>query len=135
MVEDSSDDAEITMRALAQLGLSNKIHWVKDGEQALKLLLSDTNSDAIAPKVILLDLKLPKIDGFEVLASLRNSPAQLKIPVVVLTSSNEESDLVKCYDLGANSYVVKPVDFTKYSSAIKEIAGYWIDKNQVPTSL
>ncbi|MEQ9423324.1 MAG: response regulator [Cyclobacteriaceae bacterium] len=131
LVEDSHDDAEITLRTLKQIGMSDKVHWAKDGEEALDFIEANL-SKAHLPKVILLDLKLPKVDGLEVLQAIRSNPELSKIPVVILTSSNEESDLLKSYSIGANSYIVKPVDFNSYSESIAEIGKYWLNRNQVP---
>ena len=133
LVEDSSDDAEITKRSLAKIGLS-RFQWVKDGEEALLTLFGSLDSQELVtvPKVILLDLKLPKIDGFEVLSVLRKSPQGAKVPVVILSSSNEESDLRRSYQLGANSYIVKPLEFNKYSELVIGVVEYWITKNRAP---
>jgi len=136
LVEDNPDDAEMTIRALQENKLSNRIIHVRDGEEALDFIFgrgSYLNRDTSRkPKIILLDLKLPKVDGLEVLKALKNDPFAKMIPVVVLTSSREESDLIESYKLGANSYIVKPVDFDKFVESIKEIGLYWLLLNQQP---
>lgn len=136
LVEDNPRDAEITLRALRKSNLANNLVHVKDGQEALDWLFGagqyagrDVNQH---PKVVLLDLKLPKVDGIEVLRDMRADPRTRRIPVVVLTSSREEQDVVRTYDLGVNSYIVKPVDFEKFSSAVAEAGHYWLLINQEP---
>ncbi len=131
LVEDNVQDQELTLRAFSKNKLLNDILVANDGEEALKLLFVDN----IRPELILLDLKLPKIDGLEVLRRLRADPRTKLIPVVVLTSSNEERDLIAGYDLGANSYVRKPVDFTKFSEAALSLGFYWLILNEPPPVL
>src|ERR1041385_4182571 len=125
LVEDSSLDAEMTLRALEKRHLANKVFHVKDGEEALEFLLGTgqyaNRADCQHPKVVLLDLKLPKMDGFEVLRAIRSNDRTKSIPVVVLTSSHEQKDLVESYKLGVNSYIVKPVQFENFSEAVAEV--------------
>ena len=136
LVEDSSTDEELTIRALKKHNLSNNIFVVRDGAEALDYIFGtgkysgrDTNNH---PKVILLDLKLPKVDGLEVLRKIKADKKTKHIPVVVLTSSSEESDLVKSYKLGANSYIVKPVDFKQFTESIRQLGMYWLLLNERP---
>lgn len=136
LVEDNPDDIELTLRALNVHKLANKVHVVRDGAQALEFLFG---SDACAgrnskelPKLVLLDLKLPKVDGFEVLRRIRSEEATRMIPVVVLTSSREERDVVESYRLGVNSYIVKPVDFEQFVASVSEIGLYWLLLNEQP---
>jgi CheY-like chemotaxis protein len=136
LVEDNPRDAELTQRALRQHRLANRLVHVKDGQEALDWLFRVSPSgekDATRhPKIVLLDLKLPKVDGLEVLRKIRSDPRTQLIPVVVLTSSRQESDVVKSYSLGVNSYIVKPVDFDNFAAAIAEIEHYWLLVNQGP---
>src|SRR5690349_21110986 len=114
LVEDSPNDAELTLEALESIKLANKVEWLRDGAEALDYLQGNgayAGRDPVRPALIMLDLKLPKVDGREVLHEIRNDPRLRSIPVVVLTSSREESDLIGCYEAGANAYVVKPVNF------------------------
>ncbi len=136
LVEDNPSDAELTLRALKKNNLANKVFHVADGEEALNFiycrgLYSERMIDDI-PRVILLDLKLPKVDGLEVLKILKSDPLTREIPIVVLTSSTEERDIVETYRLGANSYIVKPVNFDRFSAAVKELGFYWLLLNQPP---
>lgn len=136
LVEDTPDDALLTMRALRKQNLANEIVHVEDGEQALRNLLgadADRPDDSVAlPCVVMLDLKLPKIDGFEVLRRLRAHQRTRYLPVVVLTSSSEDRDLVESYQLGASSYVRKPVAFDEFVKAVGELGVYWSLHNQWP---
>ena len=136
IIEDNENDLELTLRALYKHNLANNIKTAEDGAEALDLLFARgiyaNEINPINPKVILLDLKLPKISGMEVLKELKNDQRTAKIPVVVLTSSKEESDLVESYKLGVNSYIVKPVDFNKFIESIKDIGYYWLLLNQTP---
>jgi CheY-like chemotaxis protein len=136
LVEDNPRDAELTMRALKQRQLANDLVWVKDGAEALDYLFSaDTDEPSRLnhrPKVVLLDLKLPKVDGLDVLRRLKGDERTRLIPVVVLTSSAEEQDMVKSYHLGVNSYIVKPVDFAKFSEAVASLGMYWLLLKQRP---
>ena len=136
LVEDSQDDVDLTLHALRRERLANNILVVRDGEEALDFLFcsgkyADRSFDR-PPKLVLLDLKLPKVDGLEVLRKIRSDPRTQLIPVVVLTSSRQESDIVKSYSLGVNSYIVKPVDFDNFAAAVAEIGHYWLIVNQGP---
>jgi len=139
LIEDNPEDVEITLRAFRKHHLANKVHVVRDGEEALECLFGTgryRESSACAnTKLILLDLKLPKIDGLEILQKCKTDPRTKKIPVVVLTSSREERDLVQSYNFGVNSYVVKPVDFPQFSDAVSHLGLYWMLINQVPAEL
>lgn len=126
LVEDNPYDAELTISALKQANLANHLVHVKDGQEALDVLLSE----GAKPTVVLLDLKLPKVDGFEVLSRLRDNPSTRLLPVVILTSSKEECDILKTYNLGANSFIVKPVDFERFSKAVTEVGFYWLLLNE-----
>jgi len=136
LVEDNPHDAELTLRALKKNNLANSITLVADGEEALDFIFargaySERKVEQI-PKVVILDLKLPKVDGLEVLRGMKGDPRTRVIPVVVLTSSKEESDIVESYRLGVNSYIVKPVDFDKFVAAVKDLGLYWLLLNQPP---
>jgi two-component system response regulator len=134
LVEDNSSDAEMTIAALKKNGLANKLLHVKDGAAALDYIFAEgkyTGRQAEdTPRVVLLDLKMPKVNGLEVLQKIRADDRTKRIPVVVLTSSKEDPDIHKCYDLGANSYVVKPVEFDKFQKAISDLGLYWMIVNQ-----
>jgi CheY-like chemotaxis protein len=136
LVEDNPDDAELTLNALKKYNLANKVHWVEDGEQAIDFLYATGKYAGRQvekkPKLILLDLKLPKIDGMEVLKKIKTDEKMKTIPVVILTSSREESDIIKGYQLGVNSYIVKPVDFEQFSKSVLELGLYWLILNQPP---
>lgn len=135
LVEDNPSDGELTIRALKKNKLTNNIVWVKDGEEALDFIFCKNKfaERKTNPKVILLDLKLPKVDGLKVLEEVKKNDATQEIPVVVLTSSKEERDIVDSYKLGVNSYIVKPVDFDKFVQAVADIGLYWLLMNQKPT--
>lgn len=137
LVEDNPYDAELTLRALKNKGLANKLLTFSDGVEALDFLFGDGvysgRNLALRPKVILLDLKLPRINGLEVLEKIRADGRTKTIPVVILTSSQEESDIVKGYNLGVNSYMVKPVDFDKFFQAVEELGLYWLLLNKAPS--
>lgn len=137
LVEDNDDDAELAVRALRQHKLANEIEHVRDGEQALAMLLGDDEAEgslSIArPRLILLDLKMPKVNGIEVLRRLKTDRRTRHIPVVVMTSSQEEQDVVQSYDLGVNSYIIKPVDFQQFTEATKTLGMYWMLLNHAPT--
>jgi CheY-like chemotaxis protein len=138
LVEDNPHDAELTMRALKQSRLANQIHWVKDGAEALDLIFGRGGHAAPInhiPKLVLLDLKLPRVDGHEVLQRLKSDPRTRSIPVVVMTSSREEADLELAYQTGANSFIVKPVDFDKFGEAVRQLGFYWLLLNQIPAGL
>lgn len=135
LVEDSPNDAELTLEALAEINLANEIKWLKDGEEALDYLYlrgAYSGREPINPILILLDLKLPKVDGRQVLQEIRNDPRLRAIPVVVMTSSREESDLASCYANGVNAYVVKPVNFTEFMDAVKALGIFWAAINEPP---
>lgn len=136
IVEDNPNDAELTIRGLKKHYLANNIFHVEDGEEALDYIFakgkySGRNSNH-KPKVILLDLKLPKVDGLEVLRQVKENKNTKNIPIVVLTSSREEKDIVESYKLGVNSYIVKPVEFEKFVESVKELGLYWLLLNQPP---
>ncbi len=136
LVEDSASDAEMTLNALELHGFINKILHVKDGVAALDYLFAEgkyaQRQIENTPRLILLDLKMPKVSGVEVLEKIRADSRTRRIPVVILTSSKEDPDIQKCYDLGANSYVVKPVDFQEFQKAISDLGLYWMMINQQP---
>ncbi len=136
LVEDNPYDLELTLRALKQRGLANKVLTFTDGAEALDFLLCQGSyadrSSCVHPKVILLDLKLPRVSGLEVLEKIKNDDRTRNIPVVVLTSSQEEPDIVKCYSLGVNSYMVKPVDFDKFVKVVEDLGFYWLLLNKIP---
>lgn len=129
-VEDSMDDATLTIRALTKSGFTNKLLHVKDGAEALDFIyckgMYASRNIIEKPKLILLDLKMPKVSGMQVLEKVKSDPDLKSIPVVILTSSKEDPDVKKCYSLGANSYIVKPVDSNNFFNAIKEIGMYWM---------
>jgi two-component system response regulator len=130
LVEDNPNDAELTIRALKKYNMANHLLHLPDGEKALEYLYSPgTNT---LPKLILLDLKMPKVDGIEVLRKIKNDEDKKTIPVVVLTSSKEEQDLVNSYKLGVNAYVVKPVEFDKFMKAVAELGLFWLMLNEQP---
>ena len=129
LVEDNPSDVELTLHALKRNNVTNPVHVARDGAEALDYLFGNGSRSPV-PKVILLDLKLPKIDGLEVLKRVKGDPRTKRIPVVVLTSSREERDLVESYNLGANSYIQKPVDFGQFTDAVKQIGYYWLVVNQ-----
>jgi CheY-like chemotaxis protein len=136
LVEDNPADAELALRALKKNRLANNVVVVTDGEEALDFIFGrgafDGRKLENGPRVILLDLKLPKVDGLEVLRVVKGDPRTKVIPIVVLTSSKEESDIVESYRLGVNSYIVKPVDFDKFVVAVRDLGMYWLLLNQPP---
>lgn len=136
LVEDNPNDAELTLRALKKNKLANNVFHAKDGESALHYIFAEgAHSGRIVentPKVILLDLKLPKVNGIEVLERIKADERTKNIPVVVLTSSREDSDLNRCYELGVNSYIVKPVEFESFIKAVSDLGFYWLLLNQTP---
>ncbi|HEX4986752.1 MAG TPA: response regulator [Burkholderiales bacterium] len=138
LAEDNPRDAEMTQRALRKINLINRVHWVKDGEAALHYLLREGEyADRPAssmPRLVLLDIKMPKLDGIEVLRRIKSDEALRHIPVVVMTSSNEESDVVDSYKLGVNSYIVKPVEFGAFVETVARAGLYWILTNRSPLS-
>lgn len=137
IVEDNPHDAEMALRALKKNHVSNKVLVVHDGEEALDFVFARGNyagrEKKFRPKIILLDLKLPKIDGLQVLKEIKNNPETKIIPVIMLTSSKEETDMVSSYQLGVNSYIVKPVDFSKFVEAVRDLGLYWLLLNQQPS--
>ena len=136
LIEDNPDDVELTLRALKKDDIANEVVVARDGEEALEYLMGTgkytgrTVTDL--PEVVLLDLKLPKVGGLEVLRAVRADPRTRLLPVVVLTSSSEEPDIITSYQLGANSYIRKPVDFDQFVDAIRQLGLYWLVLNQAP---
>lgn len=136
LVEDNPTDAELTMRALKRKNMANQVVWVKDGAEALDFIFatgaySHRNPEDL-PKLILLDLRMPKVDGLEVLQKIKAEEKTRQIPVVVLTSSNEDRDIVESYKLGVNSYVSKPVEFDEFIDAVSTLGFYWMLINNPP---
>ena len=136
LVEDNQEDAEIAIRALRKYNFADGIVHVSDGKEALDFIyareqFSERDSNK-KPRLILLDLKLPRVSGLETLKALKSDPATKSIPIVILTSSTEERDLTECYNLGANSYLVKHVDYGKFCDSVRQIGCYWLLLNQLP---
>lgn len=135
LVEDNPNDAELTMRALRKGGLANRLMWARGGEQALDYLFRQgeyaLRSD-VSPKLVLLDLKMPGMDGIDVLRVIKGDERTRRIPIVVMTSSQEERDIGQSYDLGVNSYVVKPVDFSSVTDVVRQAGYYWLAINRTP---
>jgi CheY-like chemotaxis protein len=138
LVEDNQDDLDMALRSLRKANLTNRIQTVRDGAEALEFIFCQgafaSRKFENPPKVILLDLKLPKIDGMEVLKRIKSDPRTKMIPVVILTSSKEQRDVVESYNLGVNSYIVKPVNFEQFAVAVRELGMYWLLHNQPPKS-
>lgn len=136
LVEDNPQDLELAMRALQKARLANRIHVARDGAEALEYIFCEgphaARKIAQTPKLVMLDLKLPKIDGLEVLRRIKGDPRTKSIPVVVLTSSKEQNDVLESYQLGVNSYIVKPVNFERFTEAVANIGLYWLLLNQQP---
>lgn len=136
LVEDRPEDAELTILALKEHGVSNAIQWVKDGEEALDFLFERnayaSRSGSKRPRLVLLDLKMPKVDGIEVLRQIRINEKTRTQPVVVLTTSSEEQDVVNAYNLGVNSYILKPVGFENFLKSVKDLGYYWLLLNEPP---
>ncbi len=136
LVEDNPSDLALTQRALKKARLANHLHVCRDGEEALDFLFGDAlhagGGSGRFPRVVLLDIKLPKIDGLEVLRRLKADPRTRTIPVVMLTSSQEQRDVIESYNLGVNSYIVKPVNFEGFSAAVEQLGMYWLLVNQPP---
>jgi two-component system response regulator len=136
MVEDSPNDAELIMRALSKINIANKIYWVKDGEEALEFIFRTgryaSRNENVPLKVMLLDLKLPKVNGLEVLTKIKADERTRLIPVVIVTSSQEDRDLKDAYKLGANSYIVKPIDASGFVKSLSEAGLYWLAINKPP---
>jgi two-component system response regulator len=127
LVEDNPDDAGLTIRSLKKRNLANRLLHLHDGEEALQYLFNGANT---MPKLILLDLKMPKVDGIDVLRKLKADEEKKIIPVVIMTSSNEEKDIVESYQLGVNAYIVKPLDFEKFAKVVADIGFFWLVLNQ-----
>ena len=132
LVEDDPDHELLTIRALKKSNIANDIRVARDGEEAINMLLGD---DSLRPQVVLLDLKLPKLDGLEVLRRIRENEATRMLPIVVLTSSDEERDVVRSYQLGVNSYIRKPVNFTDFAEATRQLGLYWLVLNECPPTV
>jgi CheY-like chemotaxis protein len=135
LAEDSPKDVELTLEALTENNLANRVTVVKDGVEVLEYLRREgkfKSRNAGNPAVLLLDIKMPRMDGIEVLRAVRSDPALKMLPVVMLTSSREEQDLIKSYELGANAYVVKPVDFKEFITAMKQVGVFWAIINELP---
>jgi CheY-like chemotaxis protein len=138
LVEDNTSDAELTIRELKKHNMANNLVHVKNGEEALDFIFATgkyagTREVQYSPKVVLLDIQMPKVNGIEVLQKIRNDPRTKATPVVILTSSKEDPDIQRCYSLGANSYIVKPVNFEGFAQAIKNLGFYWLLMNQPPS--
>lgn len=138
LVEDNMTDAELTIRELKKNHLANKLFHVINGEEALDFIFGkgkfqDRTNTSDLPRLILLDIQMPKVNGIEVLQNIKQNPATKMTPVVILTSSKEDPDIKKCYELGANSYIVKPVNFEAFAEAIKNLGFYWLLLNQLPS--
>lgn len=135
-VEDTSEDLELTLQVLRKAGLADRIQIARDGSQALEFIFCEGEHAARriedAPRLVLLDLKLPKVSGLEVLRRMKGDARTKRIPIVMLTSSAEERDLIDAYDLGVNAYVVKPVDFDALAAAVQQLAMFWLQLNRVP---
>ncbi len=131
LIEDNFDDAELTIRALKKKNLANRLHHIADGEEAIEYLFRQAPDPL--PKLILLDLKMPKVDGIQILKRIKEDPEKRVIPVVVLTSSKEERDIVESYKLGVNAYIVKPVEFEKFQDAVAQLGLFWMLINQPPS--
>lgn len=137
LVEDSASDAELTIRELKKNNLANNLFHVKDGQEAIDFIFATGEYEnrrdiSSRPKVVLLDIQMPKVNGIEVLQKIKADPRTRAIPVVMLTSSKEDPDIKSCYELGANSYIVKPVNFLGFADAIKHLGFYWLLLNQKP---
>ncbi|MCI4568372.1 response regulator [Lysobacter sp. CFH 32150] len=135
LAEDSKADAEMTLRTLKRRGIANNIEWVRNGVEALDYLHCEgryADRPNGYPKLVLLDLKMPKMDGLQVLKQMKADPRTKAIPVVMMTSSREEGDLITSYELGVNSYVVKPVDFTEFAETVAQVGMYWMIANEAP---
>ena len=138
LVEDNPSDAELAIHALKKHNLANQLEWVKDGEQALDFLFcrgTFATRKRGLPQVVLLDLRLPKVDGIQVLRSIRDTEDMRELPVVILTSSKEERDLVETYELGVNSFVTKPVAFDEFARTVADLGMYWVLVNRLPPNV
>jgi two-component system, response regulator len=135
LVEDSRADAEMTLRTLKKKGIANSVEWVRDGVEALEYLFCEgayAGRGNGHPKMVLLDLKMPRMDGLQVLQRMRADPRTRLIPVVMMTSSREEGDLIASYERGVNSFVVKPVDFAEFAETVAQVGMYWMIANEAP---
>jgi two-component system, response regulator len=136
LIEDNPNDAELTLRALKKNNIANNIEIVRDGAEALDFFFANGKyagrDISLNPKLVILDLKLPKVDGLEILRRVKSDESTKSIPVVIMTSSKEEIDVVASYQLGANSFIVKPVDFEKFMKAVHELGMYWLLLNEQP---
>ena len=136
LIEDNPNDAELTLRALKKNNVANKVHLITDGAEALEFFFAKGKYEGrdvtSTPKVVILDLKLPKVDGLEILKRVKADERLKVMPIVVLISSKEECDVIESYKLGANSYIVKPVDFNKFAESIKDLGMYWLLLNEPP---
>jgi two-component system, response regulator len=136
LVDDNPHDAELAIRVLKKFNLANRLVWVKDGVEALEFIFGSVDDPMLPinqkPRLVLLDLKLPKVNGHQVLARLKNDPRTRTIPVVMLTSSREEADIECSYKSGVNSYIVKPVDFENFTEAVRQLGLYWMLLNEPP---
>jgi two-component system, response regulator len=132
LIEDNDQDAELTMRAIREYNMGNKIIRLSDGQEAMDYFFSDNSKENEKPRLILLDIQLPGINGLQVLKSLKNHDSTRSIPVVILTSSNEEKDIQTCYQLGVNSYISKPVEFDSFLNTMKTLGMYWLLMNRAP---
>jgi len=136
LVEDNADDEVLTLRALKKNNIRNEVVIARDGSEALDYLFGTgvhaQRDLTVMPQIILLDLKLPKVDGFEVLHRVRSNEATKLLPVVILTTSNEDQDRIRCYGLGTNSFVRKPVEFDKFTEAVRQLGLYWLILNEAP---
>lgn len=138
LIEDNPDEAELTIRSLKKYNLANKLMHIDDGAEALDFIFSKgkyaDKKELLNPKLILLDLKLPKVDGLEILRQIKSNERTKTIPVTILTSSKEEKDIVESYKWGVNSYIVKPVNFESFTKAVAELGLYWLILNESPVS-
>jgi two-component system response regulator len=136
LVEDNADDEALTIRALKKNNIRNEVVVTRDGAEAVNYLLGrgayEGRDTSVLPQIVLLDLKLPKLDGLDVLRAIRGDERTKRLPVVILTSSKEDKDLLSGYELGANSYVRKPVDFTEFAEAVRQLGLYWLVLNESP---
>ncbi len=137
LVEDNASDAEMTMRALRKVSLPNRLYWVKDGVEALDFIRCTGTFEQRHRhrdlKVVLLDLKMPRLDGVDVLRELKSDPATKKIPIVIMTSSNQDRDIAETYRLGVNGFVTKPVQLAEFSEVVASIGVFWLGTNRAPT--
>ena len=139
LIEDNPEEAELAIRSLRKYNLANRLLHIDDGAEAIEVIFSKGkyagNKNPLQPKLILLDLKLPRVDGLEILRQIKSDEQTKLIPVVVLTSSKEETDIIESYRMGVNSYIVKPVNFDSFTKAVSELGLYWVVHNQSPGKL